>query len=534
MTGVTLDSVLARRASGALTSAICDARRLMVLQPATFEVVELVGILCCESLDYDRGLAILRFAVHLSVNEKKVFSNLAVVYRRLGRSAEALDALARATALDPACPTISLQVAADVARTSSDVTPSPVALTMCKAACLLNPQSADTAHVVATIFIRVGKPSEALEAIWRSLALSPGIVSSLITLASISIQANDFLSAERMYTRASNVAPEDHDPPYYLSLLQLRLGVFKEGWRNYEHRWLASIGKEQLSESKAVRDSRPQYTGRYRPKRLLIWAEQGIGDEIMFGSLLDEFRVNCDELLVQVDPRLIDIFSRSLPNIRFFGFDKPISPALYDEQLPIGSLGKFLRPSRESFAGKGGRYLSAAKGAAERLRSELRVAKNELLIGICWRAVNPENRQMRSIPLEALLSALNFPGLRFLNLQYANVDKELSLLDASLRGCLLHHRDIDLTKNLDGVAGLIEACDLVISVGNAVAHLSGALGQRTWVLLPQIAGWRWLHGSTTCGWYESVRLFRQERRGDWNGVLSDLRAAIDHEIRGRK
>jgi ADP-heptose:LPS heptosyltransferase len=141
---------------------------------------------------------------------------------------------------------------------------------------------------------------------------------------------------------------------------------------------------------------------------------------------------------------------------------------------------------------------------------------------------------MRSIPLEALLSALNFPGLRFLNLQYANVDKELSLLDASLRDCLLHHRDIDLTKNLDGVAGLIEACDLVISVGNAVAHLSGALGQRTWVLLPQVAGWRWLHGSTNCGWYESVRLFRQERRGDWDGVLSDLRAAIDHEIRRRQ
>jgi ADP-heptose:LPS heptosyltransferase len=95
---------------------------------------------------------------------------------------------------------------------------------------------------------------------------------------------------------------------------------------------------------------------------------------------------------------------------------------------------------------------------------------------------------------------------------------------------LLQHPDIDLTRDIEGLAGLIACCDLVVSVGNATAHLSGALGQKTWVLLPQVAGWRWMEEGDRCPWYDSLRLFRQTRRGDWAGVLASVRAALDTEI----
>jgi len=75
---------------------------------------------------------------------------------------------------------------------------------------------------------------------------------------------------------------------------------------------------------------------------------------------------------------------------------------------------------------------------------------------------------------------------------------------------------------LEGLAGLIETCDEVVSVGNATAHLAGALGQRTLVLLPYVAGWRWLHEGDRCPWYDSVTLLRQTEPGDWSGVFSNL------------
>jgi ADP-heptose:LPS heptosyltransferase len=87
---------------------------------------------------------------------------------------------------------------------------------------------------------------------------------------------------------------------------------------------------------------------------------------------------------------------------------------------------------------------------------------------------------------------------------------------------VLSHAGIDNREDLEGLAGLIEGCDLVVSVGNATAHLSGALGQRTWVLLPYVAGWRWLHEGSRCPWYESVRLYRQSERGSWTDVLDRI------------
>ena len=534
LTPITVDSVLSARAAGDLPRAIERISRLFALRPDAADVAQLAGVLYCEAVVYERGLTFLKMSSRLASADKQVWLNLALAHRHQGQHAEALGVAQRVILLDPQSPTLALSVARYAASPDLKSVFIEMAKRVCRWSLLLDPLSFEAAYFHGMAHKRNNEFSEAVTSLSHSVVLAPSIAAPLVGLGDTLAEMTQFSASQQCYRWACNADPVHHDAPYHLSLVQLRIGHFEDGWANYEHRWFAAVGKEHLSESLAVRASRPEYTGINRPKRLLIWGEQGIGDEIMFGSLLAEFQHNCDELLVQLDPRLIDLFSRSLPRVRFFGFDKPPTPDLYDEQLPIGSLGKFLRPTRASFAGKGRRYLSAAEGSAWKLRSDLGVAKHEQLIGLCWRAANPDNRQIRSLPLETLLKALSLPGLRFLNLQYANVDKELSLLDPALGSRLLRHPDIDLTKNLDGVAGLIEACDLVISVGNAVAHLSGALGQRTWVLLPQVAGWRWLHGSTTCGWYESVRLFRQERRGDWNGVLSDLRAAIDHDMRNRQ
>jgi ADP-heptose:LPS heptosyltransferase len=129
--------------------------------------------------------------------------------------------------------------------------------------------------------------------------------------------------------------------------------------------------------------------------------------------------------------------------------------------------------------------------------------------------------------LKALVGALQgVEGARFLNLQYGEVSEEIRALREETGVEVLTHPGIDNREDLEGLAGLIEGCDLVVSVGNATAHLSGALGQKTWVLLPYVAGWRWLHEGERCPWYQSVRLYRQPALGSWAGVLDRVSSAF--------
>jgi ADP-heptose:LPS heptosyltransferase len=117
-------------------------------------------------------------------------------------------------------------------------------------------------------------------------------------------------------------------------------------------------------------------------------------------------------------------------------------------------------------------------------------------------------------------------GVRFVNLQYGDVRDELAGLRRERGVEVLSHGGVDNREDLEGLAGLIEGCDLVVSVGNATAHLSGALGQKTWVLLPYVAGWRWLHEGSTCPWYQSVRLYRQSETGSWMELLETLATSL--------
>jgi hypothetical protein len=252
----------------------------------------------------------------------------------------------------------------------------------------------------------------------------------------------------------------------------------------------------------------------------------------MFGGLVGEFRGLCGEVLLQVDRRLMGMFERALPGVRVFERGKAVPEELYDEQIPLGSLGKWLRPSRESFEGKGLRYLGARPGLGERLRGELGVLPGEKLIGLSWRSASPETGAVRSLGLGELVGALGgVEGVRFVNLQYGDVREELAWLRRERGVEVLSHGGVDNREDLEGLAGLIEGCDLVVSVGNATAHLSGALGQKTWVLLPYVAGWRWLHEGSTCPWYQSVRLYRQSETGSWTELLATLSMSLRGWVR---
>jgi hypothetical protein len=309
-----------------------------------------------------------------------------------------------------------------------------------------------------------------------------------------------------------------------------RSGQLAGAWRYFDARWRSEALASKNVLTPRLETSRPEFSGARAAARVLVWAEQGLGDEIMYAGLLTEFREMCGEMLLQVDRRLTGLIGRSLEGVRIFERGSAVSEDLYDEQIPIATLGKWLRPSLESFAGKGFRYLRAKKGLSSHFRSRLGVLEGETIVGLSWRSASPTNGLERSINLAQFIRPLVLPSVRFVNLQYGDVRSEIDALKKSTGLEMVSLPEVDNSEDIEGLAGLIEACDLIVSVGNATAHLSGALGKKTWVLLPYIAGWRWLHEGTTCPWYASVRLFRQTQHSQWESVFSEMGEAFRRDF----
>ena len=134
----------------------------------------------------------------------------------------------------------------------------------------------------------------------------------------------------------------------------------------------------------------------------------------------------------------------------------------------------------------------------------------------------------RSIDLYSLANALNSPQLSLLNLQYGDVNNEIEDLKRKCNIEIAYEKDLDIFNNVDFLASMIEACDLVISIDNSTIHLSGALGKKTWVLLPKIADWRWGGDTNKSYWYQSLHLFRQTTQNDWSDILQ----AVQEKVKG--
>jgi tetratricopeptide (TPR) repeat protein len=347
----------------------------------------------------------------------------------------------------------------------------------------------------------------------RALSLAPTNETALYNLSTLHMGAGELNEALRGFDCVKRIHPGHAKSMWNGGLVRLSLGEFQRGWADYQWRF------EVKPQDRTIDTDNTFDATRDLTARVLVWGEQGVGDEVMFGSMLREFRGWCGKLLVQMDKRLIPLFRRSLPqDVEFYERGSVVSEDLYDSHIPIGSLGLHLRPSRESFEGHRGAYLKADPDRVRALRESFGLADGERLIGVSWRSSNPETGAGRSLPLWELAQVLGGEGRRLVNLQYGSVQEEIAEAQARCGIRVEQVPRVDCQNDLDGLAALIMACDEVVSIGNATAHLAGALGQKTTVLLPYSPSWRWMAKGDESPWYQSVRLLRQPLPDDWSFV----------------
>jgi len=257
----------------------------------------------------------------------------------------------------------------------------------------------------------------------------------------------------------------------------------------------------------------------------LVWAEQGVGDHIYYGSLLLELLEDVPHLLVQIDKRLISIFTRSLPKIKFYAADFKLAETDYDIHVPIGSLGKYLRNDRKDFLRTKKRFLKDDELKTAEIKKDLMplTPLNNKICGISWRSLSQTTGIHKTISLKYFIKTLDLEGYTFVSLQYGDTKDEIQKVREELGVNIISYDQVDNFMDIDGLSSLIQACDTVITIDNVTCQLAGALGKETHILLSFDPWWLWMIEGNKSPWHPSLNLYRQEKIDDWSGAFKKLK-----------
>ena len=373
-------------------------------------------------------------------------------------------------------------------------------------------------HNLGLLELETGLAEQALGHFQRAAAIAAG-PATLACIGHALRDLNRLREACSAYEKAIALDPEFGDARINLSYALLMLGDLSAGWALYESRFSATG-------SKARDFGLPYWRGEpLAGRRLLVFAEQGLGDEIMFASCIRNAIEAADQCVIECNTRLAGLFARSFPDALVHGGEKAAdtgwlaSMPRCDYQIAIGSLPRYFRPTAQSFSGAGP-YLAADPSGVARWRSRIRL-DDRLHIGIAWRGGNLRARQwLRSIPLAQWSNLLGLPDCRFVTLQHGECEQEIAQATCEHGISVLNLNHV--CSDIDDLASVVCALDLVITVDNTLAHLAGALGREAWVLLPVAPEWRYPRQGSHMPWYGPVRLYRRTAPQDASGVMGQI------------
>jgi tetratricopeptide (TPR) repeat protein len=330
-------------------------------------------------------------------------------------------------------------------------------------------------------------------------------------------EMRDYVNARRDFEQALALQPNHPDAVWINGLLDLQEGRFETGWPRYEARWRSARFK-----SNRLVTTKPQWSPGSGLKRVLVWGEQGIGDQIFYASMLNRLRYETDKVTMLVDPRLISLLSRSMPTIDFLPNTSEVESGDHDSHLPIASIGAQFVKSLDDIPQVASRnYIKADPERVAALRA--RLPAGPPLVGLSWTSAAIKIGPHKSMALETLKPVLGLP-CRFVNLQYVSSITDIG--DPRIMNPKINTRD-----DFETLAALLELCDVVVSVSSSTVHLAGALG-RPVLLMDANKLWYWGNKSDDQSlWYPSVTVYpRDHMLAPWDNVVQRVKAELERRF----
>lgn len=501
-------------------------RRLMAAKPDSGCSAEVAAAVALK-LEGNRRLAqrdlrgaeqCYRDAVQLRPGYAEALNNLGCVLMQQGRHSEAEDALDAAWAADPGLPE-AFKNLGDLYRSQRKFAEAEGAYRRCAE---LAPDVADAHNNLGVILNQRGRFDEAERTYRHALQLRPDYVAGMDNLCTLLVEQGRQEEAEAAYRAFMARLPQTAEARFLFSLFLLRLGRFDEGWALHEARYDPLVN-EPVAPLPMV--SFPQWRGEPLAGRsLLIWYEQGFGDEIQFCRFAPVLkRAGAARVTLVCKAQLLPLFET------LDGVDSVIAAedsARVPEHdywvLPL-SIPLHLKIGLSNIPAELP-YLSAAPDRVARWQE--RLPSGRPLVGLVWKGNSRHNNDVnRSLPgLDVLAPLWNVGGVTFVSLQKGAGEEEARCPPRQLP--LLHLGSA--MQDFADYAAIVSQLDLIVCVDTAVAHLAGALGKPCWLMLPYVGvDWRWLLHRSDSPWYPGVlRLFRQRFPGDWTSVVSEMTASL--------
>lgn len=361
----------------------------------------------------------------------------------------------------------------------------------------------------------------------RILAKHPEAASSInFGYGTALFSLGEFDRAKLYIDRTLQATPYNSEARLTSASLNIMHGNFEAGWEDYHFR----VFTDQQTSIRLL--PMPLWEGQELDgKRILLLAEQGLGDQIMFASIIPDLLArNPSQVIIEAHQRIAKTLARSFPQCLVIPsrqdarYEWLKSVPSIDFYLPIAELARFFRKKSEDFQLHQG-YLVADPQRITYWKHRLAELGEGMKIGISWRGGTERTRQaVRSLQLTDMAPILLTPNTRFVNLQYGKVKADLETADKALGMEIAHWPEA--IADLDEFAALICALDLVISVCNTTVHYAGALNRPVWVLTPKIPEWRYGLTGRSMIWYPSALMFRQAKLSDWPQVIHEVKSAL--------
>lgn len=452
-----------------------------------------LGRLCLQVGKYGQAEKFLSRAVETDKQLAGVWADLGAAQRLLNKTDQALKSLKTATGLDPS-------------------------LTQAK-------------HNLALTLQDIGQTDEAvhlLEAILSGDEPSPFACAALASIRADDGRVDEALA---LLDRHLSAFPEEAVCHQCRALILLKHGRLSDGFSSYE--WRFSPTQNAVPQRPFTQ---PQWQGEtLEHEKLLIWSEQGIGDEILAASMVSDILKRAPQCLIECDPRLTDLLARSFPSAQVIAREDPPVSTSHEAGLmcPALSAAQFLRADWADFPTQKG-YLNPDPAKVKTLRKNYdALAKGRKIVGLSW-ASNGRGSRLKTPPLESWRPLLQTEGVLFVGLQFAPHAQDIASLNQLALSPLYFDESIDAENDLDATAAQISVLDGVISISNSTAHLAGAVGVPTATVVAEGQGcfWYWHRDRDDSPWYPSMRICRQKTPGHWTSAMAQASDWLRHVLDG--
>ena len=485
--------------------AIDNLNLLLQSRPSDIKLLMMRGEAYLRNENFEEGLMDLAKVVEVDNKNIRALVNFSVALIRCNMQIEAKPVLEFVLELDPK----NFDAHINLCNVYQSLGKSEESLKVAIRAIEIRPDSMLAYNNLGTAFGDLNMVKEARDALEIAHIIEPAYITTAINLGQIEIKLGNYSDAqviyEKLLTYKNITHAEKEVVKYYLSYCYLHLGQISKGWDYYE------FGFGTLLPVAALRSKRkftqPQWSGEELVgKTLLVWREQGLGDEIEFATCLTDVYESGATVIFECDVRLVNIYKRTFPTfiVRQESIREDFYPMHddFDVQCALGSLPRIFRRDIKLFD-REITPISINETSINEFRNRLSKFTDKKLIGICWRSgVFSIGRNLNYTALVDWKELLSQPDFQFINLQYGECESELLYIENLLGISIIRWHDLDLKNDLENLCGLIKNLDSVVTVGTAVSSISASCNIPTYLLIKP--SWLMLGKKNEYPWYKCV------------------------------